>query len=1017
MSGKKFGEEGRHKARIEHIERVTKESIKLLANQFPDPAIRPSESDFISGWEAFFQSLIKTFGRQNDFRQAFNVGVRQIKKYQVQHGWDFSPPHHIFTNRPSPQLRNPSWQKGAWALHDAYQQWNGTYSKLESRDIQYRYQSLLLSLLMDSGQCNIDVLKAFNLKLKSSEALPVQSFSGYTFITLVLNNDNLNSNAEHDGERLTIYQCYLSLKTLGQLKLWQKLDKKDWQYPEDANAILAKMKENFPNHKDLPTKAQMFCSCASFWYERHSNPTLSEALLEFRIGRTHSYSLPTSNLIRLIAPTVQPVQPASFYDFSTKTSANYRRTECVNTLGLPLKHNQFISKLKEACKPSIDGNKVSPKTVRAKLETVLGEFELVGWQQVFVQWLIYKTHDCKASTVNGYMLNQAKYWYKMNTERPLLDVTSTVELEEIYQEHINFHMTPKAKGFYAKRLKDLHVFAAALLNLPAVNDIFFRVDVGKRHTRAGLIDERLFKGLLKHIETLKDLNDTDQEALQCICIIAYRCGLRMNELYKLTIDSVEASRSGWIEIRPNRFGNNKTASSLRKVPLWPLLLENEVEIVSNYIQSKRRQSLAKSAPLLTMGEDVHRPFNMFTVSNYVGRALRAHSGEPHFVFYHLRHSCFSRLQVMLEHREPHTILPHFYPYSDEQTKDIKKRLFKQTYCNKYWEIAALAGHESPRTTFEHYFHLSDLLSAPVTEENHRPLSQTDAQKNGLFSRRQYQALANQKGEANFGDSFPMLASSLDIEDIVSSTVDDDFNEVNIDVPTRKKRIPIDVCYQVLEAVSGGEGVESLAYKYQLKSEDINRWLDHARALKSLSTNYNAGVKGSRFFTEKRAHTLVPGKYKTIEEKEYANRFLARLRDHYGNDRENIQSMIAYALQHTYVSKSGITFSSPSTLRLFIKTFQFAIPKSDWRAVKLGINNSIIKDEWLEVLCDISTAEEKRGTLTGRSGKGSVRLELKSPSEDKYTKNEYKKYSSHILIYVFYMAYIMFENPPPIGSHK
>lgn len=162
---------------------------------------------------------------------------------------------------------------------------------------------------------------------------------------------------------------------------------------------------------------------------------------------------------------------------------------------------------------------------------------------------------------------------------------------------------------------------------------------------------------------------------------------------------------------------------------------------------------------------------------------------------------------------------------------------------------------------------------------------------------------------------------------------------------------------------------------------------------------------------------MPGAPRTIEEKKYANRFVASLREHYPNDRQNIQNMMVYALEHTSVNKSGVTFNSPATFRLFIKTFQFVIPKSDWRAVKLGINSSIIKGEWLEALHDLHTIEEKRGTATGRPGKGSVRLELVSPSEDKYTKNTYKKYSSHMLIYLFYMAYIIFESPPPIGDYR
>lgn len=64
--------------------------------------------------------------------------------------------------------------------------------------------------------------------------------------------------------------------------------------------------------------------------------------------------------------------------------------------------------------------------------------------------------------------------------------------------------------------------------------------------------------------------------------------------------------------------------------------------------------------------------------------------------------------------------------------------------------------------------------------------------------------------------------------------------------------------------------------------------------------------------------------------------------------------------------------------------QSAIPKYHWRAVKLYINTSTIKQEWQTILTGMTITEEKQGTKSGRSGKGSIRLELISPSEKQYT---------------------------------
>jgi len=1014
---KRVGEEARHQIRIKHIEAIRHKSAELLAVNFPTPVTPPSESDFLSGWDNFNQSLIDTFGQQKDYRLAFNHGVDLIKKYQQKHNWEYSPPSHLITNKPSAQLRTPRWLKGAWALYDSYQVWKDTSIQKKSENVSFRYQSLLLSLLIDSGHCHIDILKSFNKLLQTTPKLILQSFSGYTFVSLKLNSERINSNDYLDGNPVTTYQCYLSLKTLGQLRLWQKLNKRSWQYPTDTKKLFAIMVNGLPTHKDIPTTAQAFCSCAAFLYEQHGNLDISEALLEYRTGRTRSYSLPLSNLKRLISPTLTPVQPASFYDFSSNVTVSHKYKRAFKLNEQTLRENQFIGKLKSACTPKNNDNKVSSETVRKRLEALLTQYKLAPWQQVFIQWLIHKTTSCSAKTVNQYMLNQIKYWCLINNDNSLSSLSSSVDIEERYQEQINNHSTIKSQKYYSARLKDLHAFALPLMALPAISESFFSLDAGKSHTRAGVVDEYLFKGLLKHIEQLTDINNIDRLALQTICIISYRCALRMTELYKLKINNVENSATGWIEIRPNNLGDNKTASGLRKLPLFPLLLEDESKIVSEYISYKKRLNLKKTAPLLTIGEDILRPFSMFTVSNYVGEVLRALSSENHLVFYHLRHSCISRLQLMLEFKKPQSILPHFYPYSQEQNDKIKRLLFKKGLSYGYWEIAAFAGHESPHVTFNHYFHLSDLLATPSIDPQ-TPISWKEAQSQGLCSRRQYQALLKKNKTVTQGDCFTILEKSLHIKDITKQVKQVTTDSISL-TPPSKEIINLNICYKVLVAISNGQQINALAYHYRLKQNTIDTWFVNAQYLKHLNISANNKVHNeydqerfSRHFSRQRIHCLVPGRLKTVKEIKYANQFVKLLRDNYKDNAESITDMMIYCLTHTSINKSGITFNTPSQMKNFIEMFQFAIPKSHWRAVKLYINTSIIKDEWQTILKGMTTTEEKRGTKSGRSGKGSIRLELISPSEKQYTNNgKISKYSSHMLIYLMYMSFVLLRKLP------
>jgi integrase len=1005
-----IGEERRHQERIKQIDAVNKKARQLFEQIFPNPNKIPSDMDFIKRWDQFTENLMSTFGQKKDFRLAFQHGSNLLKNYQTVHNWPYSRTSHIIVNRPDKQLRTTKWLNKAWALYDAYQTWCSTSGQRPTDSSALRYQSLLLSLIFDSGHLNHQVITAFNLQLQDSETLPLKHFSDYPFVTLRLNSPSLCTNDITNGDNVTTYQCFLSLKTLGQLNLWRKTNKSNWKHPNDSDTILRAITQNFPNQSNLlKWSLPELCSAAAFWFERHSNTNINEALLEYRIGRTHSYSLPTTNLVHLIAPRNNPVSSTSFYHFAANINVNRQKNPPDKTLksAMPLQ-NELIRLIKLACKPKVDGNKVSSSRVREKLELILNDYQIEHWQAVFIQWLISKSHSCTTSTVYSYMINQIKYWYLINEDHNLEEINDSTDLEELYFEQISLHSTVKSKRYYALRLKDLHAFASSILALPPINSDLFLEGETQKHVRSGLIDEPLFKALLLHIHTLEDLSSTDKLALQTLCIISYRCGLRINELNKLLIENIEESSTGWISVRPNRFGDNKTASGLRKVPLFPLLLPHEKKIVSNYLRSKRSENIALSAPLLIIGEDHHRPFDRFAVSNYVGKIFKAISGLEHFVFHHLRHSALSRLQIMLECSNPKEILPYFYPYSSEQTIKIKSLLFKKTHCNGYWEIAAFAGHETPKMTFEHYFHLSDLISSQLFEKNKPPLTWPEAKRHGLCTRRLYREIKSNNTEVFYRDCYSYLLKALRSEEIVANhAILSEFSEIEIPA---KKLINITICYQTLEAISHGESIEHLSHRYCLEQNEIQNWVDNAQYLASLKTkNSRQTDQRSRLISQQRSHLLVLGKLKNKNELAYLGNIIEKLRVVYREPkhRQDIQRMMEYSLHHTFISKSGITFNDPKLLKQFISTFRFAIQLSHWRARKLYVNNSKIKSSWQDALKGIKSKNEVSGTKTGRPAQGSVRLELISPGETRYTQNQnLAKYSSHLLKYLVFMSFVM-----------
>jgi len=1013
IMNKLTGEDKRSQERIRHINKVNRKAKQLFEAAFSSPRSIITQEHFLERWQQFEQTLLHTFGEQKDLRRGFKQGEHTLRTYRQAYGWSFSPPSMLITNAPVKQLRDKVWLQNAWKTYDSYSIWRTNYLTNDTTCPELRFQALILSLIFESGQGSVDIIQAFINALLKEKQLPLQHFGTYTYTVLTLNSNRLNTNVWLDGERATQYNCYLSIQTLAQLNLWRKTPKCHWLRPKPID-YFQKITHNF-NAKSIPQTLKKFASSAMKWFEIHCNSNLSEALLEYRIDRTQSYSLSAQNLQQIFEPFCKPIANCSFYHFNTGISVPHAtREEHVSSSQIMVADKEYYDLIKQLFKQQPNGTKLSKTKTIESLKNILKIYHLKPWQKCLIKWLVMKSNTCNLASLNKYINSLLKDWIFINQEHDLSNVMSNDELEEIYQLQIDRHNTERSKVYFTARLRDLHGFAYHFLGLPTLSDSFFDINTDKKHTNAGVVSEPIFKALLSNIEQLADINESEKLAIQTLCILSYRCGLRIGEACKIQMGNISQCSTVWIQIRTNKFGNNKTASSLRMIPLLPLLRENEKTIVQNYLSHKRTLSKSSTSPFLTMSSDLNKPLDKTAVSIYVGQFLKAASGLNHLVFYHLRHSCLSRLQLMLELDNPQKVFPHFYPYDAQQNNRIKKLLFKNSTTKGYWEIAALAGHEDPDMTFRHYFHFSDMLAAPPLSEYHQELSVKEAMLAGLSSRRNHQSIASDSGSFLTFHAYDKLKHKLNICNIKSKFTDElSYPETSIEQQTtEKKLLSIEMCYQILEAITEGISIDTLAHKYHVTQEHIDKWLANAQYLARLSvySSNPAYRRNRRHISKIRTGKLFPGRLKTASEREYINKFSAVLRTHYKDNQNMINKQIIYCLKHTSINRSGVTFYRPDDLQDFINTFTFAIPKSHWRAVKLYMKSSTIKEKWNDVLKGIKVLTEVKGSSNGRSGHGSVRLELISPDEQNIIEgNHMRKYSSHLLVFMMYFTFVMIGN--------
>lgn len=986
-------EEALSKKRNAEIARLEQHAKALITKAFPFPHFPPSQQDFEKQWQCFMDDCDNTLGAKRDYRIVFNAAVKIIRQYQRDFGWPFSPPSYLVSHKEPKQLRTKEWLNRAWAVNNFYHAWFDSLLAPSKPDAREAYRNVLLSLLFHSGQCQSAVILAFHQGL-SNDSLELKHINNHIYCRLELTSRGLNTNCYVEGEKKHIHLAYLHPITLGLLRQWQGVCKKAWSPPHDKQ-LCAFLRNGAPIDKALPTSLHHFCQAAIYTTEHQEHVGISQALVEYQIGRVKSYSLPEDNLARLSFPAVNGLSHFKFYTDAAK--ATYRNP--ANSNYSAVSNKAFFTTLK-ACfiKAKDNNNKLSPSEVSRRLHAMVDDGPYTIGETLLLDWFIHKAQTCNPSSLMQYHCSLSRRWLFLTESCDFAYLDSEL-LEQMYEDSMAKIDKPNSKRYFVARVKDLHQFGALSGVLPEVSSELFTQEKSTQHTRAGFVDEPLFSALLVHIEHLKDLNDDEKLCLKSLCIISYRCGLRLSELQKLQLRNVEISDIGWIDIRDNRYGNNKTASSRRKVPLFPLLLEHEKVIVQQHLVQRRLLHNKQNSLVFSFGHNPYQCFDTSEVSRFVGQTLKALSGLNHFVFYHLRHSCLSRLQLVFELDEELDTLGNLCRYSHQQRADIKSTLLGQSLQKGYFAIAALAGHESPEMTFAHYFHFSDVIAHLKVTKSVNALLPTQKVILGISSRR-LQSSSND-------EHLEYLIKKLKITPLKSVTITSKPSPTAL--PATKNTISILLCYRVLDEYQKGLSIQEITNKYFIEQTVVDKWLANANFIKSLKTNTSPPT--SRHFSKARAQLILPAPLQSNAEALLVDKLILKIRKHYKIDKDNFQAMLEYALKNTSVSKSGIYFNDPLKLNTFIQTFLCIVPKSSWRAITHYHQNSRFASEWEEALKGLRKERGKKPT-SNRVTQGAVRLEYVSPLEKNIkTRGRFNKYSTHTLVYLFHMMGIMMLKAP------
>jgi hypothetical protein len=491
------------------------------------------------------------------------------------------------------------------------------------------------------------------------------------------------------------------------------------------------------------------------------------------------------------------------------------------------------------------------------------------------------------------------------------------------------------------------------------------------------------------------------------------------------MNDLEDSSDLWVFIRNNRYGDNKSSSGTRKIPLRIVLLpEENKRIIDYYHRRKVLNTSTDNALLFSIATSIYTPHDGNILTRIVNHFCKELTGT-NLTFHHLRHSALSNMHVVLEGNS--SLVTLLTPYSEQEADSIRKTFISLNYeysnRDMYWAIAGLAGQLTPEVTFMHYLHFVDKILGDQVRQNSSCYSKNNLMGLGGLSSNSITRFS-QTNNLDI-NKIPISKAKLliighlkeRIHYLTDSKIKSKSDTEIIDTDSQRNSVTMQVCYAALKAIENGEAPEFVSKRLSIERCRLDSYITKAQKLGQLKTQR----KKSRLFPKSRKATqvgifLTPARPTSSAELRECDKFIIKLRELFHEAPEDIKWSVSYFISHTNTSKAGISFTRFTDFERFMSVMTKIFSNKRWRLyLRLPDVDSIVRIEisnkWKEIGNGIAIkVSNKNIKWVNKYPQGEVKLYLKHPSEkdilskDSWSQSE--KYSSSTLRYVFHMLAIM-----------
>ncbi|MHB1400557.1 MAG: hypothetical protein ACYDAI_14755 [Trichloromonadaceae bacterium] len=294
-----------------------------------------------------------------------------------------------------------------------------------------------------------------------------------------------------------------------------------------------------------------------------------------------------------------------------------------------------------------------------------------------------------------------------------------VDFELLYEDLLALEASSDTKARIVARLEQFHGFLRA--NDPKIANVDFDeikccYGLPTKSVRANLITFPEYRAILKSFGFgRKHLSRWQRIYLTCI-ILAFRCGLRRGELQGLQIRDVKNRIRAELRVRPGRYRDLKSAAANRRLPLYALLTEKELNLVLEWVELRRQEARSWQSPLFSHPDVKEELIPLTQLIAPIVEIMRKVTRDGTLSMHSFRHAAANWIFLRLVWRTDLAInqLPAgmqdetFTPANLQRLKEALLENQAQGTRSLY-AVCTLLGHGDVPTSFTSYIHTVDFL--------------------------------------------------------------------------------------------------------------------------------------------------------------------------------------------------------------------------------------------------------------------------------------------------------------------